>query len=366
NLAGGVAHDFNNLLTIINGHADISANRATGRVLDGLNAIRDASKRAAGLINQLLLFSKREQHEPKVVAINEVVSGMHKLFSRVIGSNIELNLDLADDLWNVYADQSQMEQVVLNLVVNARDALGGNGRISLATCNFKHGDQEVVCLQVEDNGCGMDEETKGRVFEPFFSTKGTNGTGLGLSTVYGIVQQSSGEIIVESALGKGTKFKIILPRCHKETVPVEPLEEVAKSSGTANILLAEDDPDIRDMVSMVLEESGYGVVVAEDGRIALNRLNSSLKIDLLITDIIMPEMDGIELAAIVSELNIGLPVLFYSGYTAKDVPDEQTQGAPVDFLKKPFGPQELLKRVSKLLEKTSHNGSSLLAVKTAN
>lgn len=350
NLAGGVAHDFNNLLTIINGHAEISKSRSAGRVAEGLNAIMDASKRASGLINQLLLFSKREQHEPDIVAMNDVVAGMHKLFSRVIGSNIDLKVDLADNLWNIYADQSQMEQVILNLVVNARDAVSCNGEIRLSTSNFKRGEDEVICLQVEDNGCGIDEETRTRIFDPFFSTKGAGGTGLGLSTVYGIVHRCGGEILLESELDKGARFKVILPRCDEEVAKIEVSIDDAEHKGDATILLAEDDPDIREMVRMMLKDAGYSVVVVENGQIALDRLDSGMEFDLLITDIMMPEMDGLELASVLSRQKMGLPILFYSGYSTRDVPDSELQGAPVDFLKKPFGPQDMLDRVSRLLK----------------
>ncbi|MBZ0287629.1 MAG: response regulator, partial [Anaerolineae bacterium] len=330
-LAGGVAHDFNNLLTAINGYSDLLLARmpADAPWRGELNEIRKAGERAEGLTKHLLAFSRRQILNPEILDLNEVVANLEKMLRRVIGENIVLEVRPAPGLHKVKADRGQIEQVLVNLAVNSRDAMPLGGRLVITCGNatergalpmsMQGGCQAAVVLSVTDTGHGLDEETCNRVFEPFFTTKEKGkGTGLGLSTVYGIIRQSGGDTTVVSEPGKGATFSIFLPAVLEETSPVIVDDSDLESSapGSEHILLVEDDAQVRDFMKTVLVEKGYRLTVASDGREGLARANECLDpIDLLVTDVIMPDMSGAELARKLVELKPATKVLFVSGYT---------------------------------------------------
>ncbi len=365
-LAGGVAHDFNNLLTGILGHVSLALREAPseGRVYDSLNEIRNAARRAADLTRQLLAFSRKQVIEPRPVDLSQLIGNLHKLLSRIIGEDIHLEIDLHPSLPAVRIDPGQIEQVIVNLAVNARDAMpqGGSLRIttSLATAPPERQAQpsiacanEYVLLTVSDTGVGMDEQTRDRIFEPFFTTK-QGGTGLGLSMVYGIVQQHDGFIEVVSEPGKGSSFLVHLPVVRGE---VEPKTQPASSSdmpvGTETILLVEDEPIVRDVSRLLLTQLGYRVLVASDGAQAIALSDEqTAPIDLLITDIVMPGMDGRQLAATLRSRRPSLRVLFTSGYTEDVIVRRGVLEQGVDFLAKPFARELLAARVREILDRT--------------
>jgi nitrogen-specific signal transduction histidine kinase len=359
-LAGGVAHDFNNLLTAILGSADLllmDLPQEDPRRED-LTAIRDAGERAATLTRQLLAFSRRQVLQPRVIGLNQVVAGIGKLLPRIIGEDIQLDLTLAPDLWSVSADPGQIEQVILNLAVNARDAMPDGGRLTIATTNsvldavFAARNPMVqpgsyVRLSVTDTGQGMDEETLARVFEPFFTTKGPGkGTGLGLATVYGIVKQSGGYIFVRSRPAEGATFDVYLP-----AVPQSADDHAAgppparAGQGSETILLAEDDAAVRSLARRALEQYGYRVLEAVNGREAVDLMRSHRdEIDLLLTDIVMPEMGGRRSAEHILQTRPDLKVLYMSGYAGPDQPDGRA------MVQKPFTPESLARKVREVLD----------------
>jgi PAS domain S-box-containing protein len=361
-LAGGVAHDFNNLLTAILGSADLlllDLPQADPRRED-LVAIRDAGERAATLTRQLLAFSRRQVLQPRVIGLNQVVSGLGKLLPRIIGEDIQLELNLAPDLASVSADPGQIEQVILNLAVNARDAMPDGGRLTIATANAeldaayaqRHPIVQpgpYVRLLVTDTGHGMDEQTLARVFEPFFTTKGPGkGTGLGLATVYGIVKQSGGYIFVRSRPAQGATFEMYLPAVPPEAQDgTEPAPSPRAGEGSETILLAEDDPAVRSLARRALEQYGYRVLEASNGREALDLVRRHQEdIALLLSDIVMPEMGGRRSAEHILQLRPDLKVLFMSGYAGADQPDGQA------LVQKPFTPESLARKVRDVLDGT--------------
>jgi PAS domain S-box-containing protein len=369
-LAGGVAHDFNNLLAVIIGQTELTrARMGADHPLDGcLAAIDDAAQRAADLTQQLLAFSRKQVLEPKIIDLNQIVAGTEKMLQRVIGEDIELVSSLAPNLWTVMGDRGQLQQVVMNLVINARDAMPQGGTLTILTSNIVVTQERVaasgtaapgdyVGVTVQDTGVGMDKGTVARIFEPFFTTKGLGkGTGLGLSTVFGIVEQSHGYIDVESSLGQGTTFQIYLPRA-EAAIPAQEAEAVTsspKSDGgqAETILLVEDELDVRDMLCNMLGLAGYHVLVASNGQDALSLLAlPNRTIDLLITDIIMPGMSGVELAAKARQTSPKTRILFMSGYTH----DVLAQGGALDeetlLLQKPFRMDVLKQTVRAALER---------------
>jgi PAS domain S-box-containing protein len=364
-LAGGVAHDFNNLLTAILGHADLLLEDATqhdGRRAD-LTEIKRAAERAAGLTRQLLAFSRKQILQPKVLDLNTVVTGMGTLLHRLIGEDIELRIVPAPGLGAVEADPGQLEQVILNLAVNARDAMPRGGKLTVETANVHldeaYARQRVgvqpgpyVLLAVTDTGVGMDEHVKAHVFEPFFTTKEQGkGTGLGLATVYGIVQQSGGFIWVYSEPGRGTAFKIYLPRKAASSQDLEPVPTREDShAGSGTILLVEDEEAVRKLASRVLEARGYTVLRAADGLQALDTVERHPgAIDLLITDVVMPRMSGRELADLVRPRRPATKVLYVSGYTDDAIVHHGVLDAGVMFLQKPFTPDSLARKVKEIL-----------------
>jgi two-component system cell cycle sensor histidine kinase/response regulator CckA len=359
-LAGGVAHDFNNLLMVIKGHTELLLNispippHATKKI----EQIDRAADRAASLTRQLLAFSRMQVLQPRVMNVNGVVEEMGKLLPRLIGEDIELILRTSADLGVIRADASQMEQVIMNLAVNARDAMPAGGKLLIETSNadFDHTyisahpmvePGRYVLLTVSDTGTGMDAETQSRIFEPFFTTKVQGkGTGLGLATVYGVVKQSGGYIWVYSELGQGTSFKIYLPRVDQLEEDVLPAVLTEAPNGVGTILLAEDEQEVREVAREFLESGGYTVLEARDGADAL-RLSEqhSGVIDLLVTDMVMPKMTGQELAARILEKRKGLQVIYMSGYSEYAAVEAAHSDPTLRLLSKPFSRAAILRAV---------------------
>ena len=364
-LAGGVAHDFNNLLTVITSYSQLlmeDMGTADPRRAD-LEEIQKAAGGAATLTRQLLAFSRQQVLEPKVIDLDEVVAGAGKMLKRLIGDDIELVTVLAPDLGMVKADPGQVEQVIMNLAVNARDAMPDGGQLTIETTNVELGQEyaqehlpvppgSYVLFSVSDTGTGMDEATKARLFEPFFTTKEQGkGTGLGLATVYGIVKQSGGFIWVYSELGQGTTLKVYLPRVDEavtgQTAPASP----QSLHGTETILIAEDAAPVRSVAREVLRRHGYRVLAAADGPSALELAAAHPgPIDLLITDVIMPEMSGRHLADRLKDLRTTLRVLFVSGYTDDAIVRHGILEPGIAFLQKPFTPESLARKVREVLD----------------
>jgi signal transduction histidine kinase len=334
-LAGGVAHDFNNLLLVINGYSEfLSSSLVDERQRHFAAEIRSAGERAAGLTQQLLAFSRRQVLQPRVVDLNESIRDLHGMLRSLIGEGIRVELSLDGDLRAIEADPGQVGQVLLNLAVNARDAMAGSGTLEIST--FNAGDE--VVLEVADTGTGMDEATRSRIFEPFFTTKDVGqGTGLGLSTVYGVVTQSGGTIDVRSAPGEGATFSIRLPATDRVEA-VEPDVDVAGTTAAERILVVDDEQIVRDLLAHTLRRQGYDVEVAAGARDA-RALEGPW--DLLLTDVVMPEMDGVELARHVDARQ----VLFMSGYDQRAL--AESAGA---FLQKPFSGDELARSIRALLD----------------
>jgi two-component system cell cycle sensor histidine kinase/response regulator CckA len=373
-LAGGVAHDFNNLLTIINGYSDIllaqisSDDKQRGHVME----ILSAGKRAASLTRQLLAFSRRQTLAPVVLDLNAVVQNLDKMLRRLIGEDIDLVTVAGEVLWGVKADPSQIEQVMINLAVNARDAMPRGGKLTIETANVfldenyaqAHANIEpgsYVMLAVSDTGAGMDSQTQARIFEPFFTTKGPDkGTGLGLSTVFGIVKQSGGHIWVYSELGVGTTFKIYLPRVKEPLEHAEPA--IAQSDlcqGSETVLVVEDEEAVRILVRRVLESSGYRVLEARHGAEALVICDEHKEpLHLLMTDVIMPLMSGRQLAERVSSQRPEIKILFMSGYTDNAILHHGVLEPGTNFLQKPFTPNSVLHKVRAVLDGDPSAGSA--------
>jgi two-component system cell cycle sensor histidine kinase/response regulator CckA len=368
-LAGGVAHDFNNLLTVIQGYGDLVLDdlEPGDRLYADVRGIKDAAERAAGLTQQLLAFSRRQVLAPEVLDLNSLVREMERLLHRLIGEDIEIHTALAPDLGRIRADPVQLHQVVLNLAVNARDAMPHGGTLTLETQNVEVGPNRpatqglvtpgrYVLLAVTDTGVGMDQETKANVFEPFFTTRGTGeGTGLGLATVYGIVRQSGGFIWVYSEPSQGSSFKVYLPRAESDGVPTARPAAVRPSSrGSETILLVEDEELVRQLARKILEGHGYHVVVAASGNAALELMAADRPPpDLLVTDVVMPGMSGRELAEQLRVRQPQLRVLFVSGYTDDAVVRHGVLQQDVFFLQKPFNSSALLQKVRGVLDSLS-------------
>ncbi len=362
--AGGIAHDFNNLLTGIIGYAelvlpDLEPGSETRHDVD---QIRLAANRAAALTQQILAFSRRQVMQPQTLALDQVIDGMGGLLKRVIGDHIRVSTTSSDELWPVTADPSQLEQVIMNLALNARDAMPGGGTLEISTANvtvsasdFAHDGVppgQWVQLAVRDTGVGMTPEVRARLFEPFFTTKPRGkGTGLGLATAYGIVEQSGGRMRVESVLGTGTTLYVYLPRSSAaESVVTAPHRTGATEAVGGVILIAEDEPTVREVAAESLRRIGYSVLTAENGIAALALVESHAgRIDMLVTDVVMPGLNGPALAARLRERRPDLPVLFTSGYADDDevVGGIKLEGVP--FLAKPFAPAELARRVAEAL-----------------
>ncbi len=364
-LAGGVAHDFNNLLMVIKGHTELLLGSLAGpeHTVRKIEQIDRAADRATSLTRQLLAFSRMQVLQPRLISLNEVVEEMGKLLPRLIGEDIELGIRIQSDLGTIRADASQVEQIIMNLVVNARDAMPSGGHLLIETKNVdldegytaKHPivpPGRYVLLAVSDTGTGMDAKTQAHIFEPFFTTKEQGkGTGLGLATVYGVVKQSGGYIWVYSEIGKGTTFKIYLPRVDQSA---EKADGAAKGlevpRGSETVLLAEDEQDVREVAREFLESAGYTVMEAQDGNEALRLAEQGAgKIDLLLTDMVMPGMTGLELAARLQKLGAVDRVIFMSGYTEHSAVHLQGEDLSSKLLTKPFSRAALLRTVRELL-----------------
>jgi PAS domain S-box-containing protein len=365
-LAGGIAHDFNNLLTVIEGYSYLLMDHLRGdpAALQQVKSIEEAAERAATLTRQLLAFSRKQVLQPKVMNLNGLVANLGSLLHRLIGENIDMQTITAPDLGRTKADAAQIEQVLMNLVVNARDAMPTGGRLTLETGNAELDDSysadhpgvlpgQYVMLAVSDTGAGMTAETQARIFEPFFTTKEMGrGTGLGLSMVYGIVNQSGGHIWVYSELGHGTTFKIYLPRT-EETLDPLTIRQVAASSitGTETILLVEDDEALRDLALAILTSCGYAVLTTKDSQEALRLCETRASgIDLLLTDVVMPGISGRALAQDLLLRNPKVKVLYMSGYTKNVIVHHGVLDSGTHFLQKPFTPSLLAGKVREVLD----------------
>ena len=364
-LAGGIAHDFNNLLTVITSYSDLLLeDLAPGDAKrDDLEQVRKAADGAAALTRQLLAFSRQQAVEPRVVSLNTVVEGLQQILRRVIGEDIELTTTLAPDLGAVRADVGQLEQVLMNLAVNARDAMPKGGRLTVETANVEHDPdyarereaaavRQFAMLAVSDTGCGMDEATKARIFEPFFTTKEPGkGTGLGLATVYGIVKQAGGFIWVYSEPGQGTSFKIYLPEVDATAERTTAVAGARAPRGTETVLLVEDAAAVRAVTKQVLERQGYVVLEAPDGEAAL-RLAQQHRgpIHLLLTDVVLPRVSGRELAERLTQVRPDMKVLYASGYTDDSVVRHGILELGTAYLQKPFSPESLARKVRNVLD----------------
>ena len=367
-LAGGVAHDFNNLLTAINGYASVLLEMVPpgDDKREAIEEIQRAGEKAATLTNQLLVFSRRQMAAPKIVDLNKVVSEMDKLLQRLIGEHLELVCSLDANLGRIKADQGQLEQVIMNLAVNARDAMPNGGRLEIRTTRMElaAGDARRVgqglpagsyaVLTVSDTGMGMEAGQVARIFEPFYTTKEPGkGTGLGLAMVFTIVEQSGGRIEVDSHPGDGSSFRIWLPSLPEgeEALPSIPEEKgYAGLGGTETVLLAEDDAFVRRFVGQVLQRAGYRVLEADRGEAALRVLAAESKApDLLLTDMVMAGMTGSQLAEKAVKERPGLKVIFMSGYTGDATALKGIQDSSVAFLQKPFSPLRLLQKLRETL-----------------
>jgi PAS domain S-box-containing protein len=366
-LAGGIAHDFNNLLMVISGYSEFLLERLSGapELRSPAQEISSAAERASSLTRQLLAFSRKQMLAPKIVNLNSVLTENIKMLTRMIGEDIDLVMVPNSALWLVRADAGQIEQVIMNLAVNARDAMPSGGKLTLETANvtldadyarfhapLQPGD--YVMIAISDTGAGMDSETQSHIFEPFFTTKGMKGTGLGLSTVYGIIKQSGGYIWVYSEVSKGTTFKIYLPRVVSmgETAQLAaPIQIQRVEPGTETILLVEDEANLRYLARQFLEKQGYKVIEAADGAVAMQiAVAHEGVIHLLLTDVIMPGMNGRELAQRISEIRPNVKVLYMSGYTENVVGHNGTLDAGVRLLQKPFNLRDLRSIVREVLD----------------
>jgi two-component system, cell cycle sensor histidine kinase and response regulator CckA len=367
-LSGGVAHDFNNLLGVIIGYSEALQKQmdADHPFREAVDEIQKAGKRAAALTQQLLAFSRKQVLEPKVIDLNIIVSDVEKMLHRLIGEDIELEIVLGESLGMVKADRGQIDQVILNLAVNARDAMPKGGKLVIETRNADLTAADVnryryvipgpyVVLKVTDTGCGMDAELQSHIFEPFFTTKDKGkGTGLGLATVYGVIKQSGGYIWVESQVGKGTTFSVYLPRVeepHETDTKRDFSQPAVRRSVT--ILLVEDEDSLRKLTASTLRAAGHTVLEAGEAAQALRVANQSdSPIDLLLTDVVMPGMSGQALASDLTALRPETKVLYMSGYTDGAVATHGVLQSGISFLRKPFSSEELIRRIDEILSVT--------------
>jgi len=366
-LAGGIAHDFNNVLTAIVGYGNLLLMKIESDdfLKQYAGQILAAAERGASLTKSLLAFSRRQDMNPEAVGLNEIIRNLQKLLERLIGEDIELTTALSDREPVIMADSGQIEQIIMNLVTNARDAMPEGGRLSIRTETIEQlaasepypgldKPGRFALLSISDTGTGMEQSVQEKIFEPFFTTKEVGkGTGLGLAMVYGIVQQHGGHITVSSSKGSGTTFSIYLP-VHKGTPSVKPTKESGVvGSGTEAILIAEDDESIRDLTRKVLEGNGYRVITAVDGDDAIEKFREQPEnIRLLILDLILPKRTGKDVFSIISEMNSAIEVLFISGYTAEILEQKKLLNAQSNFLPKPVTPKLLLQKVRNILDGT--------------
>jgi two-component system cell cycle sensor histidine kinase/response regulator CckA len=366
-LAGGVAHDFNNLLTVIIGNCEflLMRHQAGDPSFKEINEVHQNALRAAALVSQLLAFSRKQTMQPKALVLGDVIGELAQMLRRLVGEGITLNVERDSDLWTVHADEAQLSNAIINLVVNARDAMPSGGTVAIKTVNqtvhtssalgtaiMPPGD--YVHIEVSDTGTGMSKEIQSKIFDPFFTTKPVGqGTGLGLATVYGIVKQSGGFITVDSEVGKGTSFHIYLPRLRVDaaTAPVEATPAAARDvTGQDTILLVEDEEAVRSFAARALRMRGYNVLEASGGEEALEIVKSEAHtIHLIITDVVMPSMDGPTMVRHVKQLKPDLRVIFMSGYAEEAFRRNDQSSEDIHFLPKPFGLKQLAAKVKEVL-----------------
>ena len=354
-LAGGIAHDFNNMLSVILGYTELALQEIDSNhtVHNKLKEINQAAQHSANLTKQLLAFARKQTVSPKITDLNNTIGDMIEMLGRLIGEDISLEWIPADNLWLTMADPVQINQVLTNLCVNGRDAISWhtNGKITISTMNTTSSDTEYVCIKVEDNGHGIDQELIEQVFEPFFTTKPMGqGTGLGLSTVYGIIKQNNGLVKVDSKVGAGSAFFVYLPK-HSGFKKKKPAEKPAipiKRGEQQTILVVEDEPTILSMCQTLLEKNGYRVIGASTPREAIKRAQENYStIDLLLTDVVLPEMNGQELAHKISTICPGSKKLFMSGYTTDIISNQDNKGTRL--IEKPFSARTLLNLIQEIL-----------------
>jgi len=363
-LAGGIAHDFNNLLTVINGYSSMLLEKVNkdSAIYGTLKEIASAGEKAEVLTNQLLAFSRRQILESKILNINNLLRKIKKMLRRIIGEDIKLKTDFSKEIYKIKADPGQLEQMIINIVVNARDAMSEGGILTIKTENvfidknyvMKHESSKVgehVKLSISDTGYGMNEKEKSRIFEPFYTTK-KKGTGLGLSTVYGIVKQSEGHIVVHSKKGEGTTFNVCLPRVKRKKKSLEKVITTEKDlSGTETILIVEDDSSVRRVIVEILQGFGYKVLQAPGGEVALDIIKEKMKnIDLVLTDMVMPDTRGDELADKILKIVSDIKIIYMTGYTNREKIEKIIKTKDVAFLQKPFSPNKLGRKIRELLD----------------
>jgi signal transduction histidine kinase/ActR/RegA family two-component response regulator len=364
-LAGGIAHDFNNLLTAILGYTDLASAKADRAAppREELSEIRRAAGRAADLTRQLLAFGRKQVLQPRVLSLTDSVNETDKMLRRLIGENVRLETSVGGEAGRVCADAGQVEQVIVNLAINARDALPNGGTLAIRTADVRIGPEDArrlavpigdyVELSVSDDGLGMDALTLSRIFEPFFTTKEMGqGTGLGLATVYGIVKQSGAQILVDSEPGRGTRFRILFPRVQDARAASPPAESNAtEKRGSETILLVEDDENVRRLTRMILEQQGYRVLTASSGAQALEiACDPRRSIDLVLSDVVMPGMSGHELLDRISQVRPDVRALYMTGYVDDPGPGAHGNESSRNFLRKPFMPSDLARAVREALD----------------
>ncbi len=365
-LAGGIAHDFNNLLVPIIGYTELGIKMLAPdhKLYSHLNRVHESALRAATLTRQILAFSRKQVLEMRVLDLNSVINNFKSMIQRLIGEDVEVITSFEPDLYLIKADKGQMEQVLMNLAVNARDAMPTGGKLTIETVNVfldqngvgRHPSAlapgKYIMLSVNDTGCGMDIETQKMIFEPFFTTKGQGvGTGLGLSTTFGIVKQHNGDIFFSSELGKGTCFQIYLPQIEGEVEEEsETLEHSASTDGTETILVVEDSESVRKYICETLESCGFRVIEAKDPKDALRHIVNKEEVHLLLTDVIMPEMNGRQLYENAASINPAIKVLYISGYTDNVISDHGILHKDESFLQKPFTVNLLIRKIRQILQ----------------
>jgi two-component system cell cycle sensor histidine kinase/response regulator CckA len=369
-LAGGIAHDFNNLLTAMIGYCDLLLEKylPSDQSFNDVMQIKQNANRASNLVRQLLAFSRQQTLQPKILSVTDMIGELSSLLKRLLGAKIDLKVTHGRDLGYVKVDQIQFEQVIINLAVNARDAMKDGGTLTIQTSKYKskeakflRGDTmppgEYVLIDVIDTGCGIEDEYLNRIFDPFFSTKEKgHGTGLGLSTVYGIVNQTGGFISIESEVEVGTKFSLYFPKIFSEDSVIISSKEnqnenkIADLTGTGTILLVEDEDAVRTFSARALRDKGYRVIEASNGESALEFIKKEANtLDLIITDVVMPKMDGPSLMEHIKNHNPKIRVIFISGYTEDNFRESLANDSKVHFLSKPFNLKELASKVKEVM-----------------
>ena len=379
-LAGGVAHDFNNLLGVISNYADFAADElkrspgdpAPDSVLPDIEQIQMAAERAARLTHQLLAFARREVVQPRVLNLNELVTGVLTLLRRTLGEHVQLRTDLEPSLNLVLADPGQIEQILINLAVNARDAMTGGGQLTIETCNIDVDDVyaashtrlsvgQYSALKVSDNGAGMPPEVIDHAFEPFFTTKPKGaGSGLGLATIYGIVTQAGGNVRIYSEPGLGSTITVLLPVTDQAAVASERPSDEIQSGGNERVLVVEDEPAMREVTRRILARNGYHVIVASNGQEAIEAAAAAAgreRMDLLLTDVVMPGMQGKEVAEHIIQIQPGIAVLYMSGYTQGILDAQGVLRPGINLIEKPFSELALLRKIHSVLRPSRDTGA---------